>query len=190
MGGAYYYDNGLVLDDVSKEIIQDIVKHTKNDTKLGSNAKAMEGFTNGAVSYYLASVRELQTFNKNVAGLYEMRPIESDTLCGQFTDAYSINGTAGKDEIAAAKVWLRYMLEEGPQKTYHLVHRHAIPLQKDAYRVYVDNNSKLYVIDGYVDKLKFYPKNERKLEALTESLWEQVVKERTENIDEWCKEHE
>lgn len=190
LGGAYYYDNGLVLDDVSKGIIQDIVKHTKNDTKLGSNAKAMEGFTNGAVSYYLASVRELQTFNKNVAGLYEMRPIESDTLCGQFTDAYSINGTAGKDEIAAAKVWLRYMLEEGPQKTYHLVHRHAIPLQKDAYRVYVDNNSKLYVIDGYVDKLKFYPKNERKLEALTESLWKQVVKERTENIDEWCKEHE
>lgn len=188
LGGRYHYENGLDMDNAAKELIKDIVKHTKSNIKLENSEKAMDGFTNGTVSYYLASVRELQTFNKNVVGLYEMRPIQSNTLCGRFTDAYSINGSASKDEIAAARVWLRYMLEEGPQKTYHLVHRHAIPLQKDAYRVYVDNNSKLSLIDGYLDNLKFYPENEKKLETLTADLWKQVVLKRTKTIDEWCEE--
>ncbi len=188
LGGRYHYENGLEMDNAAKELIKDIVKHTKSNIKLENSEKAMDGFTNGTVSYYLASVRELQTFNKNVVGLYEMRPIQSNTLCGRFTDAYSISGSASKDEIAAARVWLRYMLEEGPQKTYHLVHRHAIPLQKDAYRVYVDNNSKLSLIDGYLDNLKFYPENEKKLETLTADLWKQVVRKRTKTIDEWCEE--
>lgn len=188
LGGSYHYENGLVMDNAAKELIQDVVKHTKSNIKLENSEKAMDGFANGTVSYYLASVRELQTFNKNVVGLYEMRPIQSNTLCGRFTDAYSISGSASKDEIAAARVWLRYMLEEGPQKTYHLVHRHAIPLQKDAYRVYVDNNSKLSLIDEYLDNLKFYPENEKKLETLTADLWKQVVLKRTKTIDEWCEE--
>lgn len=188
LGGSYHYENGLAMDNAAKELIQDVVKHTKSNIKLENSEKAMDGFANGTVSYYLASVRELQTFNKNVVGLYEMRSIQSNTLCGRFTDAYSISGSASKEEIAAARVWLRYMLEEGPQKTYHLVHRHAIPLQKDAYRVYVDNNSKLSLIDGYLDNLKFYPENEKKLETLTADLWKQVVLKRTKTIDEWCEE--
>ena len=185
LGGSYHYENGLAMDNAAKELIQDVVKHTKSNIKLENSEKAMDGFANGTVSYYLASVRELQTFNKNVVGLYEMRSIQSNTLCGRLTDAYSISGSASKRTLAA-RVWLRYMLEEVTDKDHHLVHRQAIPLQKDAYRVYVDNNSKLSLIDGYLDNLKFYPENEKKLETLTADLWKQVVLKRTKTIDEWC----
>ena len=52
----------------------------------------------------------------------------------------------------------------------------------------MDNNSKLSLIDGYLDNLKFYPVNEKKLETLTADLWKQVVLKRTKTIDEWCEE--
>ena len=80
LGGSYHYENGLAMDNAAKELIQDVVKHTKSNIKLENSEKAMDGFANGTVSYYLASVRELQTFNKNVVGLYEMRSIQSNTL--------------------------------------------------------------------------------------------------------------
>lgn len=188
LGGSYYYDRGLVMDASARDIVQDVAGHTGNNTKLANSEKALQAFSDGEIRFYFASVRELQTFNENAVGLYEMRPIKTDAPCGEFSDAYSISGDAEKDEIAAARVWLRYMLEEGPQKTYHLVHKHSIPLQKDAYAIYISNNSKLEIINSYLDVLSFCPEHTIDMRDISADLWNQVVIKRTKTIDEWYEE--
>ncbi len=188
LGGRFYYDKGLVLDDPAKDIVQAVADYTKKNTKYSDCEKAMQGFADGQILFYIASVKELQAFNKDAVGLYEMRPILTDAMCGEFSDAYSISGDAERDEIAAARVWLRYMLEEGPQKTYHLVHKHSIPLQKDAYTVYIDNNSKLEIINDYLDALQFHPENTIGMQSMRADLWDQVVIKREKTVDEWYEE--
>ena len=42
LGGSYHYENGLAMDNAAKELIQDVVKHTKSNIKLENSEKAMD----------------------------------------------------------------------------------------------------------------------------------------------------
>lgn len=114
---------------------------------------AMSMFVSGDITYYVASLYEFRRFNEEVVGLYEMRPIVTDSISGEFANKWSISSEGNEDEIQASKVLLSYMLAEGPQKIYHISNKNTIPLNKAAYDQFISNNGKFEIINGYIDKL-------------------------------------
>ena len=77
-------------------------------------------------------------------------------MTGEMLDCFSISGQATKEEQHAASVLLAYMLAAGPQKTMHIVHKNAIPLNKEAYEEFVNNNEKYQIItDYYIENMRF-----------------------------------
>lgn len=154
-GGEYTYNSDDTLDDTSKELLR---RFQENSAGYGmeeyDESMIMESFVNGSITYYLASAKELRSFNENAAGLYEMRPICTDIIYGEFTDMWSIDGASKPEEIEAAEVLLGYMLAEGPQKTMHIANKNSIPLNKGAYQQFIENNGKYSIIDTYLDKLQ------------------------------------
>ena len=136
-------------DQYIKDLEQAGQKEEATDT-------AKDMFKDGKLTYYLAGTNELTYMNHEVAGLYEMRPIVSDTVKGEFVDCYSISAQANDEEQHAAAVLLAYMLAEGPQKTMHIVNKNAIPVNKKAYDAFLDTNKKYEIINEYyLDKLTF-----------------------------------
>lgn len=190
LGAQLEFKDKMIIDEKAKQILNDYLLLYKNDTNYSSNISAVQSFAEGSITYYLASVKELKMFNEGAVGLYEMRPMMGESVCGEFTDMLSISGSADKDEIAAAKVWLRYMLEEGPQKTMHIVNKNSIPLQKDAYATYISNNSKLHIIDGYLDNIKFYPVVQKKEHMLMDDMWNKVIVNQSEDVEQWLNEQQ
>lgn len=121
---------------------------------------AYEWFCNGEMTYFIGSTYWLMLMNEQLAGLYEMRPIVSDSMQGELSYDYSVSAQASKDEQHAGNLLLAYLLAEGPQKTMHIENaenRHTgLPLNKNAYETFVDINKKYEIIsDYYLDKLTF-----------------------------------
>lgn len=117
---------------------------------------AMEGFAEGSILYYMATVREFPDFNSNidVAGLYQLYPLDTDIVYGAFTDAWSISGDAKGEEVIAAQVLLSYMLAERPQRIMYVTHRNTLPLNKKTYEILISNNGDFKVVNTYLDKLE------------------------------------
>lgn len=116
---------------------------------------AMSDFEKGNITYYVASVREFDNFNEKVAGLYEMRPFDTDSIKGEFCNYFSIDKSANEDEELAACMLLSYMLLERSQKVIHVSNSNALPVNTKAYEQLLDNNRKYKIIDEYLDKLTF-----------------------------------
>ena len=118
--------------------------------------EGMRRFEEGSIIYYIGTTEDFKTMNDKMAGLYEMRPLDSDILVGMLTDCYSISGQASKEEQHAASLLLGYMLAEGPQKTMHIIHKNAIPLNRNAYEEFINNNGKYEIVTTYyLDKVTF-----------------------------------
>lgn len=116
----------------------------------------MQMFINGKLTYYVGSTEDFRMMNQKMAGLYEMRPLDSTVSIGQFTNYYSISGQASRDDQHAAAMLLSYMLAPGPQKTMHIIHKNAIPLNQNAYEEFVNNNGKFQIIsEYYLEELTF-----------------------------------
>lgn len=123
---------------------------------IADEAGAMSRFQAGDITYYVGTTQDFRMMNQTMAGLYEMRPIESDKITGELLDCFSISGQATQEEQHAASVLLAYMLAAGPQKTMHIVHKNAIPLNKQAYEEFVSNNEKYQIItDYYIKSTRF-----------------------------------
>lgn len=119
-------------------------------------AAGMQMFMDGEITYYVGSTEDFRTMNQNMAGLYEMRPLDSEVIIGQFTDYYSINGQASREDRHAAAMLLSYMLAAGPQKTMHIIHKNAMPLNQSAYEEFINNNGKFQIVsDYYLEELTF-----------------------------------
>lgn len=188
-GGKYSYSDGLNVDDASKTMIKtiksDMSKHGKN---AGNPEQMIQSFADGHITYYMASAKEFRRFNDDVAGLYEMRPIVEDNLYGEFSDMWSIDGGASEEEIKAAELLLSYMLAEGPQKTMHIANKNSIPLNKAAYQQFVKNNGKYEIVNGYLDKLTFYPDTQYQLKNTSQNLSEDVIVG-GEDLEQWISEN-
>ena len=185
-GGNIDYDNGLVVDDTAQEYI-DMIDNDENGYDIASDTDAIEvnsdfddksnemmkSFSNGDIEYFLASTREFKTFNSNVAGLYEMRPIKTGAIYGEFTDMYSIDKSATKEEQEAAFVLLRYLLDDSAQQTLHIQSKSALPLNKSAYEQFVQNSGKYEIVDDYIDEgIIFNPANQRMIDKEMEESYE------------------
>ena len=186
LGGNIDYDDGLVLDSMAQDYI-DMIDEDDNGYVIATDTDAIEVdtefddksqemmklFSNGDIIYVLASAREFRTFNKNVAGLYEMRPIKTGTIYGEFTDLYSIDKSASDDEREAAFVLLRYMLDDSAQQTLHIQKKSSIPLNKSAYKQFVNNNGKYEIVDDYIkDGIIFNRANQRMIDKEIEETYE------------------
>lgn len=185
LGGNIDYDDGLLLDDAAQGYMDmidddegryDIATDTdavEVDTDFDDKShEMMKSFSNGDIEYFLASTREFRTFNSNVAGLYEMRPIKTGVIYGEFTDMYSIDKNATDDEQEAAFVLLRYMLDDSAQQTLHIQNKSALPLNKSAYEQFVTNNEKYEFIEDYInDGIIFNPSNQRLIDKEIEETY-------------------
>lgn len=145
---------GLDLEETYK---QDLKQAGLEADDIGT---AYEKFCNGEMTYFIGSTYWLMSMNEQLAGLYEMRPIVSDSVQGELSYDYSVSAQASKDEQHAGNLLLAYLLAEGPQKTMHIEkteNRHTgLPLNKNAYETFVDINKKYEIIsDYYLDKLTF-----------------------------------
>lgn len=129
---------------------------TTGGVDITDEAGAMSRFQAGDITYYVGTTQDFRMMNQTVVGLYEMRPIESDKITGELLDCFSISGQTTQEEQHAAAVLLAYMLAAGPQKTMHIVHKNAIPLNKQAYEEFVSNNEKYQIItDYYIKNTRF-----------------------------------
>lgn len=147
-------DKGIV-DERYKDIF-DASFSCEGDMKCNTEATALLWFADNKISYYMATVKEFSDFNSNVdlAGLYEMKQIDTEEVYGYFTESFCIDGSASDGEIRAAQVLLSYMLAEGAQKEMYVSNKNTLPLNKAAYEVLLDNNQDFKVLDAYMDKLK------------------------------------
>lgn len=152
-GTSGYYVPERYLNMISKTLGNK--KQIEADMGSYDDEAAMSAFEKGEITYYVASVREFDNFNKRVAGLYEMRPFDTDSIEGEFCNYFSIDKSATEDEELAACMLLSYMLLEGSQKAIHVTNSNALPLNKKAYEQLLDNNRKFKIIDEYLDKLNF-----------------------------------
>lgn len=135
----------------------------------GDNEAAMQMFEDGSITYYVSTTENFRSMNEVMAGMYEMRPINTSTAVGTFTNCYSISGQASKDDKHAAAVLLSYMLAAGPQKTMHIIHKNAIPLNQNAYEEFVNSNGKFEIIsDYYLDTLVFEGEEQGEIEKRIE----------------------
>lgn len=136
----------------------------------GDNDTAMQLFIDGEITYYVGTTEDFRLMNEKMAGMYEMRPLNTDMAVGEFTNCYSISGQASKDDQHAAAVLLSYMLAPGPQKTMHIIHKNAIPLNQNAYEEFVNSNGKFEIVsDYYLDTLVFEGEEQSAIEKRIES---------------------
>lgn len=165
-GGAS--SDGMVSEEVYAYQTAYQNELASHDMTEGDSAHALSVFSveeDGTMTYYAGTTLDMQTMNNAMVGRYEMRPIQTDHTVGLFTNCYSVNGDAGKDDIHASEILLSYMLAEGPQKTMHIIHKNAIPLNKNAFQEFLDVNGKYDIIsDYYLDVLTFEGEEQKQLE--------------------------
>ena len=109
----------------------------------------------GDLTYYFASIEELMTFfdvTREMGGddsyLYDVIPLDADEIYGEFTDMWSIDSGAGKNEQKAACVLLRYMLDDSAQMELHVINKSAVPLNKNT--LYDKDSDNSYIgVTGY-----------------------------------------
>lgn len=188
LGGEYSFQNEANLDQSAKDMLNTMSGDMAGKNQYKSDLQALNYFKEGKITYYLSSAQEFRTFNTEAAGLYEMRPLSTPEIYGEFTDMWSIDGNAGRDEIAAAKLLLSYMMDEGPQKTLHIKNKNAIPLQKDAYQEFIQNNGKYEIVNDYLDKLVFQPEQQGELKECSKRIAKEVVMKKDVDIDAWLEE--
>ncbi|MGN0435810.1 MAG: protein kinase [Wujia sp.] len=185
LGGNIEFDEKLSIDQSGIDMLELM---TEDLSKLGLKAEddepAMEKFKEGEIIYYVASLNEFRIFNSEVVGLYEMRPITTDSIAGEFTDMWSISSMGSEDEIRASKVLLSYMLAEGPQKIMHITNKNAVPLNKSAYEQFIINNGKYEILNSYVDNLFFLPDEQRDIDESFSKHIKNVI-EGNETISGW-----
>lgn len=92
---------------------------------------------------------------ENIPGRYSVRPVEADAVPSGYTDIWSVDSRASDLEQAAAGRLLYYLLRQPAQDVLHLRHDTAIPVNEQAYRIYLEVNSEMQFMDGQLGKLKF-----------------------------------
>ncbi len=175
-GGVYSYDETVIMDDSAKAIVNSIHEDTnKHGDKLGNREDMILNFAEGKITYYIGTVKDYRSFNEQCAGLYEMRPIYTNKIYGEFTNMWSIDGDSSKKEIKAAELLLSYMLAEGPQKTMHIANKNSIPINKAAYEQFISNNGKYEIVNNYLEKLTFTPIHQKELREISIKIERDVV---------------
>lgn len=153
--------DGVVFNGTLSEGAEELQRVYIADLEAGScefndEAAGMQMFIDGEITYYVGSTQDFRMMNQKMAGLYEMRPLDSTVAIGQFTNYYSISGQANKEDQHAAAMLLSYMLAPGPQKTMHIIHKNAIPLNQNAYEEFINNNGKFQIVsEYYLEELTF-----------------------------------
>lgn len=160
LGGSMRLDGEVNVDEAGQVMLDGMEKEADANGVADNSQKAMELFADAKIIFYVSSAMNLPDFNANVAGNYQMRPFGTESVYGIFTDIYCISGSANEDEIRAARLWFKYMLEAGPQQKLHVENASAMPLNKSAYETFISTNQQYGIVNDYIDKLVFYPEEQ------------------------------
>lgn len=161
LGGSVRIDGDIKIDETGESMLADMKKEAEKNKIAVDGKNAITLFADGEIIYYVSSLMEQSDFNDNVSGKYWMCPFETENVYGIFTDVYCIAGSADENEKRAAEVWFKYMLEAGPQQKLHVENRSAIPINKSAYETLINTNREYELVNDYMNKLIFYPKEQK-----------------------------
>lgn len=104
---------------------------------------------------WVSDTSEFTDVQAHIAGRYAVRPLENGEVPAGYTDVWSVNGEAGAVERAAAGRLLYFLLRQPAQDILHLRHDTALPVNEQAYRIYLGVNRELEFVDGQLGELEF-----------------------------------
>ena len=174
-GGSFRINGGAEIDKNGNTLLDSYYVHSggrfrtddSSDASLAPGQKrdeyALDLFVKGDITFYLATVKQYESFSKKAPGLFSMHSFNFDSINGEYTELFSISKSADKNEAAAAKMMLAYILGNEAQKKGHISSGSFLPLSKAAFTELLELNDSFNEIKDYLPKLVFYPDEQREL---------------------------
>ena len=156
-GGEDYYVSEEYEDIICKSFGIDITDQKwieYRGNKKMDDQEAYQKFIDGELTYYISSTEDFRRMQGDAAGLFTMRPLESEQIQGKYSQFWSINKGSSKKDKKAAEIALTYLLMEDAQVEEHLTYKNSIPLNKDAYEEFINNDEHYNFLNDYMDNIE------------------------------------
>lgn len=156
-GGEDYYVSKEYEDIVCESFGMDLndPKWTEyRESQKMDDQEAYQKFIEGELTYYISSTEDFRRMQGDAAGLFTMRPIVSECIQGRYSQYWSINKDSSKKDKKAAEIALTYLLMEDAQVEEHLTYKNSIPLNKDAYDEFVNNDEHYDFLEDYMENIE------------------------------------
>ena len=167
-GGSFRINGDAEIDKTGSTLIDSYYVHSAGGYK--TDEEALAAFVKGDLTFYLATVKQYDLFSKSAPGLFAMHSFNFDSINGDYAELFSISKSASKDEAAAAKMMLAYILGNEAQKKGHSSAGCSLPLSKAAFSELLELNDSFNEIKDYLTKLVFYPKEQRDLKEKSREM--------------------
>lgn len=113
-----------------------------------------EDFLEAKSRAWVSDTGEFTDVQAQIPGRYAVRPLEG-SVPASYTDVWSVDSKAGKVERAAAGRLLYFLLRQPAQDVLHLRHDAALPVNAEAYHIYLEVNRELEFVGGQLGDLEF-----------------------------------
>ena len=123
-------------DDWLKEY-EDMAKELGADPE----GSGYELFASGQAAFYLSDTSDYQRLAMDIPGQYQTVLPKEDMIAGKYDHLWSVGAGGSKDQQAAAKRLLYYLLSEGAQDVFCVQNSRGVPLNKRMCQEYANVNS-------------------------------------------------
>lgn len=100
-----------------------------------------ELFASGQAAFYLSDTSDYQRLAMDIPGQYQTVLPKEDMIAGKYDHLWSVGAGGSKDQQAAAKRLLYYLLSEGAQDVFCVQNSRGVPLNKRMCQEYANVNS-------------------------------------------------
>ncbi len=200
MGGSYRYNEKLELDQNAKDMLNDLLTYEKASAdneaeaaELQDTDAAIQAFADQKILYFLGSYKDQERFDKIASErAYQHYSVPGQSIYAEFCDYWCISQTAANDENVkrAAEKLLVMMMEPYAQQALHNSgsYREAIPINKEAYQVFVQSETNFTFLNDYMTRLAFLYRNRTAELEKSIQLQQAVIVKQEKTLDQWLEE--
>lgn len=200
MGGSFRYTDKLEMDQKAKDMITDLLTYETASSGEGGEAKSIadtdaagQAFAEGKITYFLGSYKDQERFDRIASErAYRHYAVPGQTIYAEFCDYWCISKSAAEDEDVkkAAEKLLEMMMEPYGQQAMHNSgsYREALPINKDAFKTFVESETSLDFLNGYMDHLTFLYRDREAENGKARQLQSDVVVDRKKTVEQWLEE--
>ncbi len=142
-------------EDVDDTQIANSYQENMADGRYDISDEDVDNFLAGETAYLLADTSVYQNVQSRLAGIYQMRVLESENAPASYELRFCISKKAGIDQYNAGIQLLYYLLSENAQSALCMGNHMGIPMQNDIYERYVALNPEYEVFDDIRKNLSF-----------------------------------
>jgi len=107
------------------------------------NANDFQSFINENSILYLGDISKYSIVQQELAGVYEIISLPTDSQFMSFSNIWSVSSTATEDEQNAGMRVIYYMMSEFAQDIYSILNEKMLPLNKSIMKIYLNVNPEI-----------------------------------------------